>query len=184
MAKGFHSTDIASKSQVNIGTPETNVNATEYGDGTNHRTVLTLTDVLLPGPAGSGNEAKAFKLYEFPAGVHAHRITDMEIALNGGGIINADTPDIGIGSTNANGAVATLDGTSTFEDYITGQTAPDCNNTPLRKMTGATAGYGTGISLNEMGDAKDVFLNYADNWAGADTLRATGTIIIEWTTIE
>lgn len=165
------------------GTPGTNVTAShQSGDGVRYVTTLTLTNVSYT-IAGAANEAVGALIYTFPAGVHAHTVTNMDIALQGGGTVDADTPDIGVGSVIATGAVAVLGGTPTFEDYITGQTAADCSGTATEKMTAATAGYGTGISLNESGDAKTMHLNIADGWAGADTLLASGTITFEWTII-
>ena len=48
---------------------------------------------------------------------------------------------------------------------------------------GATAGVLTGISLNGAADVKAVHFNYAANWAGADTLAASGTVVIKWTSL-
>lgn len=166
------------------GTAATGVTATHYSaDGKNFVTKLSFTSLATPGVAGAANEAIGVLLYTFPAGVHAHKVTNMNIALQGGGVVDADTPDIGIGSVIATGAVAVLGGTATFEDYITGQTAADCGGTATIKMTPATAGYGTGISNNEVGSVKAVHLNIADLWAGADTLDATGSVTLEWTII-
>lgn len=169
------------KNTRNIGTPNTNVTAVEYGDGLNHTTELSFSAMAVPGPTAAANEAHGYLLYTFPAGAHIHEVTYMSVALQGGGTVDADTPDVGIGSVIATGAVAVLGGTATFEDYITGQTAGDCAGTATVAMTAATAGYGTGISLNASGDTKTVHLNYADNWAGADTLAATGKVVLKWT---
>jgi len=166
----------------NVGTASSNVTAVEYGDGHHHKTVLTISGMTLT-IAGAAAEATGAQIYEFPAGVHAHKVTHMSVALQGGGTVDADTPDVGIGSVAGTGAVSVLSGTATFEDYVTGQTAADCGGTATVKMTGATAGYGTGISLNESGDEKSVFFNVADTWAGADTVTVSGTVVLEWTTI-
>ena len=165
------------------GTPGTGVTAShQSGDGVHYVTTLTLTNVSYT-VAGAAAEAIGSLVYTFPAGVHAHKVTNINVALQGGGTVDTDTPEIGVGSVIATGAVAILSGTPTFEDYITGQVAADCNGTATVKMTAATAGYGTGISLNESGDAKTLHLNIADTWAGADTVLASGTITFEWTII-
>jgi len=168
---------------ANKGVPGANVTATERGDSYNHVTRLTFTNLALPGPTAMANEAHGYLLYTFPAGTHIHKATLMGIGLQGGGVVNADTPDVGLGSVEATGAVALLNGTATFEDYITGQTAADCNGTLSTALLAATAGALTGISLNDPTSAKTLYLNYADGWAGADTLLATGQVIIEWTTL-
>lgn len=157
--------------------------ATEYGDGQNHVTKLVLTDFIVGAPVASTNLAIGNKIYSFPAGKHLHSTSWFTLGLTQGGV-TSDTPDVGIGSVIGTGAVVTLDGTATFEDYITGQTwavaldgtAQDC------AILGATAGIFTGISINDDGDVKDVFLNGADGWHASVTgnLTATGTIWIAW----
>ncbi len=165
------------------GTPGTNVTAShESADGVQFVTTLTLTNVSFT-IAGAASEAVGALAYTFPAGVHAHKVTNLDVALQGGGVVDADTPEIGLGSIIGTGAVAILSGTAGFEDYVTGQVAADCNGTASVKMTGATAGYGAGISLNEVGDVKLLHLNIADGWAGADTVLASGTVTFEWTII-
>ena len=170
---------------TSVGTSGTGVTAVHQGSGRNIITVLTLSGQTLDPPTAAAAEAHGHLLYTFPTGAHFHEVTYMSIALQGGGVVNTDTPNIGIGSVVASGAVSVLGGTATFEDYITGQTASDCNGTVTGTvtvaMTAATAGYGTGISLNVAASTKTVCLNYADTWAGADTLTATGTVTIKWT---
>ena len=114
--------------------------------------------------------------------MHIHSVTYQSVGFTGGGTVDADTPDVGIGSVIATGAVSVLGGTATFEDYITGSAAADCSGTALVVgPVGAVAGIHTGISLNKAADVKAVHLNVADTWAGADTMTATGTVVIKWT---
>jgi hypothetical protein len=168
------------RARVEPGTAGTNVTASTYGDGRNFTTVLTLASVSYTIAAGAA-EGVSSLVYTFPAGAHLHEVSRMSVAATGGGTVDADTPDVGIGSAAATGAISVLSGTPTFEDYITGQTATDCSGTATVAMTAATAGYGTGISLNAAGDAKTVYLNFADTWAGADTFTVSGTITLKWT---
>jgi hypothetical protein len=164
------------------GTPETGVTAThESADGVHYVTTLTFAALAMPAIVAAADEAHGKLLYTFPAGVHSHKVTNMDVALQGGGVVDADAPEVGIGSVIATGAVAVL--ATTFEDYIEGVVATDCDGTATVKMTPATAGYGTGISNNESGSVKALHLNVADGWAGADTLDATGTVTFEWTII-
>ena len=161
----------------------TNASVDENGDGKHHVTTIILAADTMDPPTAAANEAHGTLLYTFPAGAHLHEVTYMSVALQGGGVVDADTPEVGIGSVIGAGAVAVLNGTPAFMDYITEQTAANCSGTATVAMTGATAGIGTGISLNATGDTKAVHLNYACNWAGADTLTATGTIVLKWTDI-
>lgn len=167
---------------ANVGAAGTDVTAVESGDGTHHVTTLTVAGLDFA-VAGAADEAIGKLIYTFPAGVHLHKVTYMSIALQGTGTIDADTPDIGVGSAEATGVVAVLGGTATFEDYLTGQTAGDCSGTATVATTVATAGALTGISVNAVGDDKTVYLNIADGWAGADTATASGTVVLEWTTL-
>lgn len=153
------------------------------GCGRNFTTSITLATTTI-GIAGAAAEGNGVLIGTFPAGVHTHSITYMDVTLQGTGTVDTDTPDVGIGSVIATGAVATLDGTPTFEDYITGQTATDCNGTATVAQLGATAGLMTGISLNAVGDVKALYLNVADTWAGADTITATGTVTLQWTVMD
>ncbi len=172
---------------ANVGTvAAATVVAEEFGDGIHHQTILTLTDHIVGAPGAGANLAIGSKVYTFPAGVQAHKTSRFNLGLAVGGV-DTDTPDVGLGSVIGVGAVATLNGTATFEDYITGQTwTATCDGTlqacaPL----GATAGINTGISLNDTGNVKDIFLNAADGWNAGVTgnLTVSGTIILNWETV-
>lgn len=170
------------RARVELFLPEAASTATSvsYGDGRNFTTVITLAAGTVS-IAGAANEAVGLKLGAFPAGAHLHEVTYMSIGATAADPGNAAvTPDIGIGSVVGTGAVAVLGGTSTFEDYITGQTG-DTVGTPVVKTSVATAGALTGISINEAGDVKDVFLNIAGAWAATDTVTLAGTVTLKWT---
>lgn len=126
--------------------------------------------------AGAANEAVGKLIYTLPAGAIFVRAVHMNIGLtNTDTTIDADTPDVGIGTVIATGAVATLDGTSTFEDLLTGQTAANCTGTKTVKgVTDQTLFIGAN-------GVKTIHLNVADGWAGSETaLAATGEIHIEY----
>jgi|TARA_Y100000034_G_C6905929_1_gene420365 hypothetical protein len=172
------------RSQSNVGAPGTNVSDTHYGDGYHHVTVLTLTNADLGSTPGAGNLALGALIYTFPAGAHLHSVTYGSISLQGDAPVQADTPDVGIGSVVGSGAQNLLSGVgATSEDYVTGYTGTDCNGTAdTIDIIGAVAGIHTGISLNKDADVKDVYLNAAANWSGATaTLTATGTVTLKWT---
>ena len=168
---------------VNAGTAGTNVTAVEYGNGRQHTTVLTLANADLGNVAGGGNLALGALIYTFPAGAHVHSVTSASVALQGDAAVQADTPDVGVGSVIGSGAVAVLGGTATFEDYLNGTAAADVNGTAtVHAMAGATAGLFTGISFNATGDAKTLYYNAAATWSGASAaILATGTVTIQWT---
>lgn len=180
---GISTTYAKNEHATIFGVAGADVVAVHYGDGRDITTVLTLTNAALVALTGIGAEATGTLIYTFPAGVHFHSVTSHSVALQGGGTVDADTPELGIGSTLASGANATLGAAgATTEDYTEGTAVANCSGTALvRGPLGATAGIHTGISLNAAADAKTVYLNAADTWAGADTLTASGTVIIKWT---
>jgi hypothetical protein len=53
----------------------------------------------------------------------------------------------------------------------------------VNAMAAATAGIGTGIAMNKVGDEKSVFLNSAGTWNANNTgnLTASGVIVLKWT---
>ncbi len=158
------------------------VSVATTGDGRDFTTVLTLTNFIVGALAGAAAAlALGNKVFTFPAGAHLHYASYMSIGLTAVG--TTKTPDVGVGSVIASGAVAVLGGTATFEDYITGQTAADIAGTPAVKTSVATAGALTGISVNEAASVKDVFLNAAATWSANNTgnLLANGKITLKWT---
>ena len=101
-----------------VGTAATGVTAVEYGDGVHHKTVLTVSSTL-PAIAGGAALAVGKLLYTLPAGAHAVKVSYMSMALTAAdGNIDADTPDVGVGTVIGSGAVAVLGGTATFENLI------------------------------------------------------------------
>jgi len=167
---------------LNAGTASTGVTAVEYGDGRNHVTVLTV-NTTLPAIAGGANLAVGKLLYTLPAGVQIIDSAYMSLAITQTqGNITADTPDGGLGTVIASGAVALLSGTATFENIITGQTFDNCNGTAEVKTTIPTANVPL---IRESGDAKTVYFNVADGWAasGDAAARLTGTVTLVWRTL-
>lgn len=151
----------------------------EFGDKYQHTTILTLTGpaAVLPAIAGGASLAVGLKLYDFPAGaivVDAARLYDVAITQTEGNI-TADTPDVGLGTTIASGAVAVLGGTAAFENVLTGQTFADCDGA----ATDATVGTQLVIAP---GGSHALFLNVADGWAADGDAGAvvSGQIVIQW----
>lgn len=161
----------------NVGTPGGSyVLAEERGDKNTHRTVLRIQSTL-GAIAGGASLGLGKLLYTFPAGEIIVRAASMSMAIKQTqGNINADTPDVGLGTVVASGAVALLSGTATFENILTGQTAADCNGTATVKTVNdqqlviATAG------------AHTVYFNVADGWAASGDTGALiyGTVVLDW----
>ena len=165
---------------VNVGTAATGVTAIEYGDAIRHTSVLTVSSTLPP-IAGGADLAVGKLVYTLPAGAILVDSAYMSMALTAaGGNIDADTPDVGIGTVIASGAVAVLSGTGTFENIITGQTATDCSGTAIVKATAPTAGASLEITA---AGAHTIYFNVADGWAasGETACPIAGTIILNWT---
>jgi hypothetical protein len=164
--------------RVEPGTANTGVTALTFGDGKNFVTTLTFSGLAV-GSVTAVNLAIGVLLYTLPAGVQVIDYAYMNVALAGSGsAVDADTPDMGIGTVIGSGAVAVLGGTGTFEDIITGQTVNDVNGTAEVKTALPTAGVPL---IRESGDAKTIHLNVADGWAGSANIAATGTVVIKWT---
>lgn len=171
--------------RVNLGTtPVGTVSIVEYGDGRDVTTQLTLTNFIVGALAGAGAALGLGNIvYTFPAGQHLELVSSFSslTLACAGTTVSTDT---GLGSVIASGAISVLSGTATFEDRLTGQTIGAGAAEPaVSALTAATAGIGTGISLNVAGSVKNVFLNSAGTWNvdNVGSLTASGTIVLKWT---
>ena len=173
------------KMRVPLGTtPVGTVSIIEYATGRDIVTELTLTDFIV-GALDGAAAAKGIGniVYAFPAGQHFELVYSLsDIVLTAAG--TAVATDTGLGSVIASGVVSILSGTATFEDRLTGQTINTAagGGAAVSALTAATAGIGTGISLNVAGSVKNVFLNSAGTWNVDNTgnLTATGKIVMKW----
>lgn len=163
---------------ANTGTAGTGVTAVHYGDGVNNTAVLTLTNVAIT-VGNSADLATGALIYTLPAGACLINSAYMSVGISGV-TTTTDTPDVGLGTVIGSGAVATLDGTATFENIITGQTAADTNGTATVKGAGPTAGAPLEITT---GGAHTVHFNAADGWgANADASGLlNGTVVLSYT---
>ncbi len=165
--------------------PVSTVAIAEYADGRDVTTELTLTNFIVGALAGAAaNLAVGNIVAAFPAGQHFELVSALSsIVLTAAG--TAVATDTGLGSVQGAGAVATLDGTGTFEDRLTGQTITTGSGggAAVSALKAATAGIGTGIALNVAASVKNVFLNSAGTFNVDNTgnLTASGKIIIKWT---
>lgn len=159
------------------GVAATNVVATETGFGPYHQTKLVITNAVLPAITGGVAQAVGVQLYTFTS---ANYVIDKAFGFFGitqtGGNINADTPDVGLGTVVATGAVAVLGGTATFEDVMTGAALTNCTGTKSRRLVAQSVPV-----LRTTTD--NLFFNAADTWAaGGDTgALVNGEVTIDWT---
>jgi hypothetical protein len=168
-------TTISNIGDVNV---LTGLTVAEYGNETSHKTVLTFDEVAIGSPTGAANLGFGKLVYTLPAGACIIKSSKIDFSLQGGGTVDADTPDVGLGTVIASGVVAVLSGTATFENIHTGQTFNDCNGTA--EVHTALATSSPFALVVETADAHTIYLNVADGWAGADDVTATGTVTIEW----
>ena len=163
---------------LTVGTAGTGTTATEYRHLRNRTTVLAMAGTM---PAVAvGAQAEGLLIYTFPAGVHRVTRVTMSVGIDGAeGVNDADTPEVGVGSVIATGAVANLTGTTGFDDLSTQATAANLTGTVTVFAFDPTE---IGMKMNLSTGVKTVHLNMADTWAGTDTGPVlSGTVTIEWT---
>lgn len=163
----------------NLGVAASPCQVEEYGDKYRHTTVLRFegASAVMPAIAGGAALGVGLKVYDFPAGsviVRGSRLRNVSLQQVDGNV-DADTPDVGLGTTIASGAVSVLSGTAAFENIHTGQTFTDCDGTAEDSVLGTELVIGDSASHS-------VYLNIADTWAsdGDDGLVVSGEIILEW----
>ena len=175
ISPGSTPTFAALKNTANVGTAATGTSAVEYGDGYHHQSVLTVSTTL-PAIAGGANLAVGKLLYTLPAGAIIIHGVYMSLGITQTqGNINADTPDVGIGTTIASGVVALLSGTAAFENVLTGQTAANCTGTATVKTVNTPV-------VIASGDDHTLYFNVADGWAASGDAAAVlaGTVVVDW----
>lgn len=149
-------------------------------DGFNHRTKIVLTGVTLDAIAGGAALALGEPMFVIPAGEAIIHNSYINVAIQQTeGNITADTPDVGLGTTLASGANATLDAAPAGSENIhTGQTAADCDGTATVNTLGTQLVIATA-------DSHTVYLNVADTWAASGDAAATvsGEIVVNWSKV-
>ena len=175
LAGGLLTTAIKSNA-INAGTVGTNVTAVEYGNGMQHTTVLTLTAVNVGAISGAVSEAEGALIYTLPAGAVIVKAAYMTVGLtNSDTTVDADTPDMGLGTSIGTGVQALLSGVAGSENILTGQTVNNVTGTAEVKTVSDQ------ILVIETGGDHTVHLNIADGWAGSETMVvAGGTVVLEW----
>jgi len=162
----------------NVGAVNTGVTAVEYGDGYNHTTVLTVSQVDALTVADNAALADGYLLYTLPAGACVINSAYMTMAVTLAEDTTA-TADVGLGTTVGSGANATLNAVgAAAENILTGQTSADCNGTATVKTVADQ------VLVIESGGDHTVYFNVADTWAdtaGVDlTGDIAGTVVLNW----
>lgn len=156
------------------------------GDGRTMTTALAFkSNAALGAIAGGANLGLGKLVYTLPAGEIMVNSISMNVAIKQTqGNITADTPDLGVGTTVASGAVALLSGTAAFENLITGQTMTNCNGTKTLYVGQPNGAAPFKIAT---GDNHTIYLNAACAWtAGGEApfgdagALLQGEIVINW----
>ncbi len=148
--------------------------ANETGVDSHRITTIDIADLSLI-VTTNANKGDGKLIYTFPAGNIIVKRATIALGIKGTAALNvADTPDLGIGTVVATGAVDVLSGTATFENILTGQTVSACDGTVQMASVASTLTIAAAA-------AHSVYLNIADGWAGVDAgMKATGRVILEW----
>lgn len=161
------------KTSGNVGAAGSLCTAVEYGDSYNHSTTITiagLTKTLAGANLGFG-----FKIYDFPLG--AVKVKRALINLTMIAATDTTVGEVGLGTVIATGAVTTLGGTATFENFVDGfaNTAPSPTGgaTQAQKECETDNPDGTSTAL-------DLYLNFAGAWTASEVLTINGTITFTW----
>lgn len=163
----------------NVGTPGTGVTAVETGDGNQHTTTLTVATTV-PAIVGGTSLGVGNLIYTFPAGVIIVESAYISMAVQQTqGNITADTPELGLGTVIAVGAVSDLGTPATFEDIMVGQVMNDCDGAVEVNCLQPTAGSNFVILVAA---SHLVHLNLADAWAASGDTGAglDGTVVLNW----
>lgn len=164
--------------RIVAGTPGVGVTAEHFtADGHNYVTKLTVNGVL-PAIAGGAALGVGLLAYTFPAGVHMVQATRLSLALTAAdGNVDADTPEISLGTVIVTGAVATMT-TASWEDILTAAIMNNCTGTVEENAALPSAGH----IISQAASSKAVYINVADTWAasGEAAMAVTGEVWIAW----
>lgn len=159
------------------------VTLVDYGYGPYHVTKLTLAGVTV-GTTSDGNSLGfGVQLLTLPPGELVVRSARCAVGLTSADDTKTDTPELGLGTTVAAGAVAVLGGTAAFENIMIGTAVADVNGTVLNaRVKPQTSPFELAIAASG-GLNHAVYLNVADAWDAGDddaVLTAAGEVWLEW----
>jgi hypothetical protein len=175
-----------------VGTPAVaGVEATEYGSEADHTTVLTLTAFAVGTSGDNANKAIGALLYTFPAGIiQIDSAEFIGLGITAAISVTTDTPEVGLGTTQASAVQATLGAVAATAENIseggdTTNVAPDVAGTATinssKKPTVASGDDGPLVI--PAASAHTVYLNIADGWAdvtAAGAVTAAGVVVLNW----
>ncbi len=173
------------------GTAGTGATAVEWGNASEHTTVLTLADFAVGTSGDAAALAIGALLYTFPAGdILVDSVQFQDLGITAAISVTTDTPEVGLGTTQASGANATLGAVAaTAEDLSEGgdttNIAPDVAGTAtINSSKRPTPASGDdGPKLIKAASAHTVYFNVAVTWANvaaAGAVTADGKVIINW----
>lgn len=162
----------------NPGTAESDVTATEQGDGLYHKTTLVV-DTYNETSGGSAL-ALGHKLYTFPeGGIDIHGGT-YDVTMTAA--TETDTPDIGMGTVIGTGGVAILGGTDAFEDICDGKAGTAIVSGGARTVRAWRAETSDTTNFDGHSVPIPLFFNFAASWGATETITIFPLIItINWT---
>lgn len=161
------------------------ISAEEFFDGVWHTTRLTCTDFNMGTMGDNASLADGALVYTLPDGEIIIGEAMFQGTLLATASVLTDTPDVGIGTTVASGAVSVLGGTAAFENVIGGSAAASINNGAVGGVGGVVANGSTlPLRIASSGGLNHtLYLNFADGWADVTTatdVLFTGVIVLRW----
>lgn len=173
------------------GEAETGATAVEWGDVAHHTTILTLDDFALGTSGDNANLALGAKLYTFPEGIIAIESAQfIGLGITADISVTTDTPEVGLGTTQASGQQATLGAVAATAENIseggdTTNIAPDVAGTATINSSKKcmVASGDDGPLIIAAAGAHTVYLNVADGWANvtaAGPVTADGIVVLNW----
>jgi len=172
---------VAGAEVGSVTTPGTTV-AEEYGDAVTRITRLTMTAFSLGNVGDAANLGIGAKFYTLPPGSHMVENASIKGTFDAAVSSVASTPEIGIGTVIASGAVTVLGGTATFENVIEGATIADVGNEAIERIDEPNAAAPAPLLITTAG-SHDLFLNAAAAWADVAAvapLLFTGVVTLRW----
>lgn len=163
-------------------TTSSTTTAVEAGDGIWHITKLTMTNFSLGNVGDNASLGIGAKFYTLPAGVLMIENASLTGTFDADVDATNSTPEIGIGTVIASGAVSVLGGTATFENVIEGATIADVDAEAYSVVDNPNGSTNSPLLITAAG-SHDLFLNAAAAWANVTTaapLLFTGVITVKW----
>lgn len=178
--------DATPKTTVGVGAKSgSGVTVTEYGDGVNHRTVLSFDDVAIALADNAGVVAYGgLKVYDFPAGVIYIQgaVADLDLTKSSAGVIATWDGDFGVGTVTA----SNNNSLSSTEQNIIPSTATPQAVAGVTTANGFATATERVTTIDGTATAADAFLNFLVDDADHDVtgtpcnLIVNGTLTIDW----